>query len=150
MNIEKLFNMNSENTKVDVALLIMRIGIAGLMLVHGIPKMLMLFSAETIQFPGVMGMDSGLSLTLAVFAEVFCSFLLLIGLGTRYAVLPLSVTMLIAVFYIHGADPFSNQELGLHYLLVYIILLILGGGKYSIDAILENRKRSLPEGGLAS
>ena len=83
-----------------------------------------------------MGMSPALSLTLAVFAEVICSLLLLFGLGTRLAVIPLIVTMLIAVFFIHGADPFAKQELGLHYLLVYLLLLFAGSGRYSLDKVL--------------
>lgn len=120
----------------DGVLLIARIMIAALMLVHGIPKLNMLFSGEPIAFPSVFGMSAGFSLVMAIFAEVICSVLILFGIGTRLAVIPLIVTMLVAVFYIHIADPFARQELGLLYLLVYVILLIAGSGKYSVDRIL--------------
>lgn len=132
--MKKIINPNAFN--LDGVLLIARVGIAVLMLVHGIPKLGMLFSGDPIAFPGVMGMSPALSLTLAVFAEVICSLLLLFGLGTRLAVIPLIVTMLIAVFFIHGADPFAKQELGLHYLLVYLLLLFAGSGRYSLDKVL--------------
>lgn len=140
--MKKLLNTEFGKVQVNLVLLILRIGVGGMMLVHGIPKMQMLFSGEAIDFPGVMGMSSELSLGLAVFAEVLCSILILFGFATRLAAIPLIVTMLIAVFYIHAADPFANQELGLHYLMVYIALLILGSGKFSLDALIVKPNRS--------
>jgi putative oxidoreductase len=86
-----------------------------------------------------MGMGPVFSLALTVFAEVLCSILILLGLGTRVAVIPLIVTMLVAVFYIHSQDPFVKQEMGLHYLLVYAALLISGSGRYSADFLIEKR-----------
>src|SRR5699024_8997572 len=114
--------------------------IAVLMLTHGIPKLMMLLSGEPIAFPGILGLSGGIALTLAIFAEVICSILVLLGLGTRLAVIPLIATMLVAVLHVHAADPFAKQELGLHFLLVYVILLIAGSGKYSVDKILSRRR----------
>ena len=122
--------------RVNITLLVVRIGIALLMLVHGIPKLQMLITGD-IQFPSVMGMSPTISLALAIFAEVVCSILLLIGLLTRYAVIPLILTMLTAVLVIHGDDPFATQELGILYLIVYSALFMLGSGKFSFDAILR-------------
>ncbi|HLU90492.1 MAG TPA: DoxX family protein [Cyclobacteriaceae bacterium] len=125
--------------KMDSILLMIRIGIAALMLNHGIPKLLMLFSGAPVEFPAVLGMSPELSLTLAVFSEVLCSLLILFGLGTRLAVIPLIVTMLVAVFYVHWNDPFAKQELGLLFLLVYATLLQTGSGRYSLDNVLLAR-----------
>jgi putative oxidoreductase len=41
--------------------------------------------------------------------------------------------MLVAAFIIHGGDGFGKQELPLHYILVYLVLLIAGAGKFSLD-----------------
>ena len=132
--MKKIFNPKFATTQVDVVLLILRVGVGAMMLVHGLPKLQMLLAGGEIQFPGVMGLSPALSLGLAVFAEFLCSILLIVGLGTRLATIPLIITMMVAVFLIHGNDPFANQELGLHYLLSYVALLILGGGKFSVDA----------------
>lgn len=120
-------------------LLILRIAIAILMLVHGVPKLNMLLSGDAHLFPAVMGMSPTLSLVLAVLAEVGCSVLVLVGLGTRLAVIPLIITMLVAVLYVHIADPFSAQELGIHYVLVYAALLLMGSGRFSVDHILATK-----------
>ena len=134
-----LLSVNNTSATTDSALLIARLGIAALMLIHGIPKMMMLFSGAPVQFPAVMGMPAELSLALTVFAEVVCSVFILAGFATRMATMPLIITMLVAVFVIHGAEPFSKQEPALYYLLVYVVLLIAGSGKYSIDYLLQSK-----------
>jgi putative oxidoreductase len=138
--MKRILSVNKSATSTDIALLVARIGIAALMLTHGIPKMMMLFSGAPVQFPPVMGLSAELSLGLAVFAEVFCSVLLIAGFATRLAVVPLIITMLVAAFIIHGADPFGKQEPSIQYLLVYVVLLFAGSGKYSIDYLLQRKK----------
>ena len=138
IRMKKIFSINNNSSTIDLALLIARIGIAGLMLTHGIPKMMMLFSGD-IQFPSVLGLSAAASLTLAVFAEVLCSIFILFGFGTRVATVPLILTMFVAVLFIHAADPFAKQEPAVHYLLGYIFLLIAGSGKYSLDYLLQRK-----------
>lgn len=135
--MNKIFETDVDKTQADVVLLILRIGVASLMLTHGIPKLQMLFGGGEIQFPGLMGLSPAISLGLAVFAEVLCSMLIFIGLGTRAASIPLIITMLVAIFMIHGNDPIALQEPGLLYLLLYLPLLILCGGKFSADRVLS-------------
>src|SRR5690554_2098935 len=137
--MNKLFNIDFKTNTVSTVLLILRIGIATFMLVHGLPKLQMLFSGE-IQFPGVMGMSPTFSLALTVLSEVVCSILILIGLGTRLASIPLIITMLVAVFMFHLNDPFASKEPGLLYLLLYLPLVILGGGNFSLDRYLLKKK----------
>ncbi len=136
----RLLTTEVKQTQLDVALLALRIGIAAMMLVHGLPKLQMLFSGDVSQFPSVLGLGSGLSLTLATMAEVLCSILILVGLGTRLASIPLLITMLVAVLIVHAADPFAAQELGLLYLMGYVVLLLLGGGRFSLDALLTKER----------
>ena len=137
--MKRILNANTHSTATDIALLMARTGIAILMLTHGIPKLLMLISGAPIQFPSVMGLSAELSLTLAVFAEVICSIFLLAGFATRLAAIPLAVTMIVAAFLVHAADPFARQEPALQYLLVYMILLFAGSGKYSIDYLIQKK-----------
>ena len=139
--MKKLLSLQQNSNTLDIVLLITRVAIAALMLTHGIPKMIMLFSGEPVKFISIMGMSAKLSLGLAVFAEVFCSVLLLLGLATRFATIPLMITMLVAVFFIQAGAPFAEKELAVHYLLAYTVLLIAGSGKYSVDYLLQ-RKRS--------
>lgn len=137
--MKKLINVNDNSTATDVSLLLLRIGIASLMLTHGLQKMELLFSGNPVQFPPVMGMSGTVSLALAVFAEVFCSVLVLTGFLTRLAVIPLAFTMFTAVFFIHAADPFGKKELAVIYLLVYAVLFLSGSGRFSLDFLLQQK-----------
>ena len=135
--MKKIIHVNNHLNVTGFALLIARLGIAALMLTHGIPKLMMLLSGAPIQFPPVMGMSPEFSLALAVFAEVFCSVLIIAGFATRLATIPLIITMLVAIMIIHSADPIAVKEPAIHYLLVYIVLLFAGSGKYSVDYLLQ-------------
>jgi putative oxidoreductase len=136
----KLFSTNHSAKSINVSLLIMRIGIALLMLTHGIPKIGKL-SEDPVQFMDLLGLGATFSLCLAIFGEVACSLFVALGLGTRLAVIPSMITMLVAVFYVHIADPFVKQEMGLHYLLTYTALFIMGSGSYSLDHYLFAKKQ---------
>ena len=141
--MKQLVSINISQKGIDLAILITRITAAALMLSHGLPKLGMLFSGNAAHFPAVLGMSSEISLLLTVFAEVVCSLFILFGLGTRLAAVPLIITMLVAVLYIHVADPFAKQEPGLQYLILYVILFMTGSGKYSIDYLLQRKQSSL-------
>lgn len=141
--MKKILNVNKAAITTDIALLIIRVGIAALMLTHGIPKLIMLFSDAPVQFPGVMGLSPEFSLALTVFAEVICSLLILTGFATRLASIPLLITMLVAVSLIHAADPISVKEPALQYLMVYTFLLFAGSGRYSLDYFFH-RKMLIP------
>lgn len=113
-------------------LLILRIAFGLMMMVHGWSKM-QNWGAMSQQFADPFGIGSAPSLALAIFAEFFCSALLVLGLFTPLAAVFLIVTMLVAVFYAHGSDPWQKKELAFAYLMVYTTLLTAGAGTYSLD-----------------
>ena len=109
-----------------------------LMLTHGIPKIFS-FNLLSATFPDPIGLGSYLSLVLAILAEVGCSLLLILGVMTRLAVLPLIFNMAVAVTVVHGSDVFAVKELAVMYLGFYVLVLFLGGGKYSFDRVIFSR-----------
>jgi putative oxidoreductase len=137
--MRRIFNTNINHTSLNFGLLVLRIVIGCFMLVHGYPKLQTLSAGGDIQFADPIGVGVILSLVMAVFAEVFCSVLVILGLGTRLAVIPLMITMLVAIFIIHVPDGFQKQELPAHFLLVYFFLLLSGSGKYSLDYFISTR-----------
>jgi putative oxidoreductase len=143
--MKRLFNTNLNQEALHFMLLILRVGIASFMIVHGYQKLGMLTAGGEIQFGDPIGVGTTASLYLAVFAEFFCSIFLLLGFATRLATIPLIITMIVAVFVVHAADGFDKKEMGLHYLLAYVFLLVSGPGKYSIDQMISkslySRKR---------
>jgi putative oxidoreductase len=138
--MKNTYTTNLELAKIDLGLLILRIGAAGLMLTHGYPKLIELFGNEEIAFADPFGVGMSTTLALAVFAEFICSILVILGLGTRIAVIPLIITMFTAAFIIHASDPFQRKEMALIYLIIFTVLLITGAGKYSLDFYWQRRK----------
>lgn len=116
----------------NIILLITRVGLGISMLTHGYPKLINLleFSSE---FADPFGIGPTLSLALTVFSEFLCSLLITLGLWTRWALIPLLITMLTAAFIIHGGDPFGKKEMAIIYAIAYLLLFITGPGDYSID-----------------
>lgn len=126
----------SQETLNSVGLLIMRIWIGGAMLLaHGWPKVAT-FSDRLQTFPDPLGIGSPTSLVAAILAEVGCALLIVIGLGTRLAAVPLLFTMLMAAFVIHGDDPWSKKEFALLYAVPYLMLIFTGPGRFSLERIL--------------
>ena len=137
--IKELFNTTFNTKLVNVWLLLLRVFTAAFMLSHGYPKLVKLMEGGEIKFADPIGIGPEASLILAVFSEFFCSILIGLGLFTRLATFPLIITMSVAAFISHAADPFGRKELALMYLLLYISMLVFGGGKYSVDKIISNR-----------
>jgi|SRR5690606_24704631 Predicted membrane protein len=116
----------------DLGLLILRAG-AGLALVtHGWPK-LQNFGERASKFADPFGLGPEISLGLVVFAEFFCSLLVVLGVYTRLALIPLIINMATIVFLIHGGDPFGKKELAVLFLVSFGCLFFTGPGKYSVD-----------------
>ena len=130
--MKKFFSTAINLSFLHLWLLILRVGVSGLMLTHGYPKLLRLLDGN-MQFGDPLGIGAGVSFVLAVFAEAICSVLIILGLGTRLASIPLIITMATAAFIVHANDPFGKQEVPILYLLIYVTLLIVGAGKYSLD-----------------
>ena len=102
-----------------------------MLLAHGLPK-IEKYARINAFFPDPFGIGSAVSLSLVIFAEALCSILLLLGIWTRVAIIPLIITMATAFFIIHSDDPFSKKELSLMYLIGYISLLIGGSGAFAL------------------
>lgn len=138
--MKKIFSTKISDFNLNLSSLILRLVAGSFMLTHGVPKLQRLLAGE-LQFGDPIGLGPEVSLGLAVFAEFLCSILLILGLGTRLASIPLIVTMAVAAFIAHGADPFGRKELSLIYLAVYIALFLLGSGKFSVDYLLGKKRK---------
>ena len=133
----------SDNTEKlsSAGLLLLRVGLGGLMFgAHGLPKLLG-FAEKSETFSDPLGVGSLASLSLAVFAEAFCSLAVVLGLGTRLAAIPLIVTMLVAAFVVHADDPFGRQELPILYAIGFATLALTGAGRFSLDHRLRRRRK---------
>lgn len=79
---------------------------------------------------------------LAAGAEALGVMLLVLGLATRAIVIPLMITMMVAIKTVHLANGFEAVENGfeipLYYLIMLFTLFVFGPGKLSVDQILKN------------
>ncbi len=138
--IKVILKANDYGRIMNLVLLILRLIIAIYMLTHGVPKLGKLITGD-FNFSDPIGLGSTISLILTVFAQFICSILIALGFGTRLAVIPLIITMAIILLIVHGIDSIFAHYNVLLYLLGYVILLITGSGKYSIDYYLQKRKK---------
>jgi putative oxidoreductase len=117
-----------------IVLLLLRVVFGGSMIIgHGWPKLLKLMAGGEIKFMNFMGLGPDISLALVVFSEGLCALLLVLGLFTRWATIPLIFTMLVAILKANWGAPFVEWEKALLFLSVYVCLFITGAGRYSID-----------------
>lgn len=136
----KITSIRYSKSGVNLCLLLLRLGLGIMMLTHGLPKLLH-YNKMAPDFFDPFHVSSHFSLILVLFSEVICSVFLILGLFTRIMVIPLIIQMFIIIFIVHMPDGFGRQELPTHFLLGYIILLILGPGRYSLDGMSSRRRK---------
>jgi len=119
----------------DYALLFLRIVFCAFMMKHGYDK-LHDFNKMVIDFEDPLHVSPAVSLALTIFAEFFCSLLVLIGLFTRFAAIPVVFCMLVATVAVNGIIQITQHELAPLDLAAFTVFLICGPGRFSVDAIL--------------
>ncbi len=133
--MKKLFSTKYSAGSFNAAMLVLRLGLGILMAHHGYQK-LTHFSDMQGKFMNFMGLGMTVSLSLVIFAELFCSILLILGLFTRLATIPLIIATCVMVFKAHGGDVFGDGEMATLYLTGYIVLLFVGPGRISVDGMI--------------
>lgn len=131
-----------ESISANAGLAILRV-YAGLSmaLAHGIgkipPSEKMIAGTGSLGFPmpEFFSWAAGLS-------EFGGGLLLAVGLFTRPSAFFIFCTMFVAGFIRHAGDPFGNREKALLFLVIALAFILIGGGKYGVDAWLRSRKPS--------
>jgi putative oxidoreductase len=115
-------------------LLFLRLSAAAMLFAgHGLDKLQHL-TEKAISFPDPLGVGSTVSIMLVVFAEAVCTVLVMVGLLTRWAALPIVATMIVAAIWVHKEDPWSAKEFALLYAIPFVTVLLMGPGRFSVDA----------------
>lgn len=134
--MKRLFSTNVNPQAVHFCLLLLRIVASVLLITHGFPKFTKVMAGD-MQFADPLGLGAGLSLLLVTFAEFVCPVLIILGAATRLAAIPIIINFIVVAFIVHANDPFGKKELPIFFILAYVILLILGSGKYSVDRMIS-------------
>lgn len=132
--MKKLISTKYSPAAFNAATFILRLGL-GILMIHGGYNKLVHFAEIQKTFMSFLGMGATISLSLVVFAEFFCSMFLILGLFTRLATIPLIITMAVALFKAHNGDIFGDGTMAALFLCSYIVLLLLGPGKISVDSM---------------
>ena len=132
----KLTSVNYSASAFNLGMLVLRIGAGVLLLAHGYDKV-QHFSQYQAQFINFMGLGQKTSLMLSVFAEFGCSALVILGLLTRWACVPLIINMTVALLKAHKADVFGQGEHATLFAICFIVIMILGPGRISVDGMIS-------------
>jgi len=133
--MKKLLSINYSANAFNFAVLVFRICIGTLMMHHGYQK-LVHFGNWQQQLGDVTGMGATASLCLFIFAEFFCALFLILGLFTRFSLIPLMICAAISLVQLHHKNIFGNGETDLLYLASYFLLIFIGPGKISVDGMM--------------
>ena len=117
----------------NIALLILRVVFAGSMLYgHGLNKLNRLIEGD-LSFANPIGIGEAPTLVLAVFSEFLAPLFILVGYKTKVFSFFPAATMFVAAFIVHLSDPFARKEKAILFLIGFIVIMMMGPGKYSID-----------------
>jgi putative oxidoreductase len=131
----------SSPRQLSLGLAVLRVAVATIFIRHGAQKLFVsgfagvagAFTHMGIPFPGLMGPLIGL-------LEFFGGLALVAGLLTRLVALGLVFDMLGAIVLVRLAGGFSKYELEFLLLGSSLALVLTGAGRFSVDALLADRR----------
>ncbi|MBK7289513.1 MAG: DoxX family protein [Chitinophagaceae bacterium] len=133
--MKKLFSTKYSDRSISLSLLLLRLAVGGLMIPHGYKKLLN-FANKSSGFTDPFGIGGPASMSMVIFAEFFCAGLIVLGLLTRLATIPLIIAMSVALFISHNGQFFGEGEKAALFLAGYLIILLAGPGKISTDRLI--------------
>ena len=148
MTFPKLFQVNRDSSAANVALLILRVQIGvTLFCMSGYPK---LFHFAAQGDPLHLGALAVPAMLYATFALGVCSFLVVVGLATRYAAFFTTVSLAVTFFLIERGPLTTNPltpghdthpEVTFLYMVMFLAVIFTGPGRYSFDQQVSNKAR---------
>ena len=130
--MKKLLSTNYSELAFNVGILLTRIVFGFYMMMSGYDK-LAHFAEKKAAFMNFLSLGSTTSLILVVFAEFFCALFVMIGLFTRLSAITIVICMSVALFKAHGGDILNTGSHATMFLTVFMMILMVGPGKFSVD-----------------
>jgi putative oxidoreductase len=117
----------------DTGMLILRVAASlEIAIVHGFKK-IGVGVAQAENIPNPLHLPQAFNDAFATSANIIFPFFVLTGLFTRLATLPTLAVTLTGYFVVHWHDALLEKDTPFIYSLIFLIILILGPGKYSLD-----------------
>ncbi|HEX6914990.1 MAG TPA: DoxX family protein [Chitinophagaceae bacterium] len=134
--MKRLLSIRYSAGAFNFSMLVLRL-VSGLLMIaqHGMPK-LMNFAKVSAGFYDPFGIGSKATLILVIFAEIFCSLFVVLGLFTRLAVIPLIIVVAFAFFGVNNGN-IKGGELALLFMSAFVVLLFVGPGRVSVDGMIK-------------
>lgn len=132
-----LFPTYAYRKNFSLFVLSLRVLFGVLLMIHGIGK-IMDFGSLSQTFPDPLGIGSRQSLMLAIFGEAVCSAAFILGFLHRLCMIPMIITMITAFVVVHKWSV-ADGEMAFVNLMVFLLLYVMGPGRYSIDRIFADR-----------
>lgn len=134
-----LLSSDLKNPGYNFGILFFRIAVAAqLIIVHGLKKIgVGVAAAEVV--PNPLHLPHALNDFIAIAANTFLPFLVVIGFCTRLAALPALCVTLTGYFVVHANDTLAVSDVPYMYSISLVFIIILGGGRYSIDYYISQK-----------
>lgn len=155
--IKRMFLYSAGLTFTNMARLFIRLFTGVMFMSIGI-RQIANFNQLAPDFCSVFGMTSETTLLVVILIEVICSTLIILGLFTRFALIPPIVSMVIAEhvmmqFYdTLGMAKLYSMQMGylpMMFIGIFIFMMLAGPGKISLDYIISVNLTSVDENGEA-
>ncbi len=110
-----------------------------LIVVHGLKKVgVGVSTAELI--PNPLHLPELLNQYFATGANLVAPLFIILGLFTRLAILPVLAVTLTGYFVLHLHDALLVKDVPFMYSIVFLLILVLGPGKYSVDYFIHKKQ----------
>ena len=123
---------------------VLRVVVGVVFVMHGGQKLFVDGFEGVAGFMGQIGIPLPyLSAVAVTFTELLGGLALILGLCTRFAAIPLSVTMVVAAITVHGKNGFflpGGFEYTLTLFAASVALVLLGSGSASLDSVRKRRR----------
>lgn len=155
--IKRMFLYSAGLTFTNMARLFIRLFTGVMFMQFGI-RQIAHFNELAPTFYSLLGMSGETTLLVMILIEIICSLLIILGLFTRFAIIPPFISMVIAehviMQYYNTVDLtklFSLQAgyLPIMFMGIFIFMMLAGPGKISLDYIISVNLTSIDEKGEA-
>ncbi len=117
----------------DTVLLIFRVLLSVSMInTHGLKKIRNI-PYEIEHIPDPFGLGGEVNLAIAIIGNIIGPIMVILGVYTRLAIIPILGITLVGFLVVHISDPWVVKDVPFMYSLSYLLLFFLGPGKYSLD-----------------